>query len=276
MGNHFQCPLSKVIDGFFGPTPLGWLSDGNVPTTGIILLGNTGVGKSFLANVLLGENYFEHRCNSSSVTHETEWKNFRAHGRSYVVFNVPGLIEHDQGAIDRNKVQIERAFQQCPNSIVASVFANGIGGRLRDEDLVTFKALHDVYQFRDESFMFIINDLPAGHSSYYEGETAARLEYLSKMHHVKICFVDRIDTKSWMQKGLLRIKLLNTIGLCTPSTHQKNGEIILSADKIKHLKAEVQQRQDDFDARRRELEAQIELQHEKLMAMQSNDICVIQ
>lgn len=79
-----------------------------------------------------------------------------------------------------------------------------------------------------------------------------------------------------MQKGLLRIKLLNTIVFCTPSTHQKNGEIILSADKIKQLKAEVQQRQDDFGARRQKLEAQIELQHEKLMAMQSNGICVIE
>lgn len=116
----------------------------------------------FLQMFCLEKNYFEHRCNSSSVTHETEWKNFGAHGRSYVVFNVPGLIEHDPGATDRNKIQIERAFQRCPNSIVVSVFANGKGGRLRDDDLVTFKALNDVYQFKDESFMFIINGLPAG------------------------------------------------------------------------------------------------------------------
>ena len=195
MGNHSGCPLMKVFEVYLGPFLPTWLSDRDHPTVGLILLGNTGAGKSFLANILLGENAFEHRCDTASVTHETQWKSVRVYGRFYMIFNVPGLIEYDQEAVDRNKIQIQRAFEQCPNSIVAPVFANGAAGRLRDEDLVAFSALKDAYQFRSESLLFIINDLPAGHSSYYEGEATARLQHLLNMNSLKICFVDRINTR---------------------------------------------------------------------------------
>ncbi|UJR17244.1 hypothetical protein I4U23_004139 [Adineta vaga] len=185
-----RCPLMKVIEAYMGPIFPAGFSDGDHPTVGLILLRNTGIGKSFLANILIGIDTFEHRCGTNSVTHETCWDSFLAFGRVYMVFNVSGLIECDQAAIERNKIQIQRAFEKRPDSFVASIFANGVGGRLRDEDLVAFNALTDVYHFRPQSLLFIINDLPSNHSSYYEGEATARLNHLLGMRAVKISFVD--------------------------------------------------------------------------------------
>ncbi|CAF1210976.1 unnamed protein product [Adineta ricciae] len=163
---------------------------------GLILLGNTGVGKSFIGNVVLGRDVFEHECSSSSVTHETEFEDYTIGNGSFAVFNIPGLIEAEQAAVDRNKIEIYKAFQQRPNSVVAFVFSGGSGGRIRDEDIVAFKAINDVYHFDSESLLFIINDLPNDRSSKYEGETAIKLERLTEMPNVRMCFLDRISKKT--------------------------------------------------------------------------------
>ncbi|CAF3872328.1 unnamed protein product [Rotaria sp. Silwood1] len=159
---------------------------------GLILLGNSGVGKSFIGNVVLGRDVFEHGCSASSVTHETEFEDYAVGNASYAVFNIPGLIEADQEAVDRNKTEIYKAFQQRPNSIVAFVFTGGSGGRIRDEDVVAFKAIHAAYNFQPESLLLIVNDLPLNRSPKYEGETTIRLEGLVNIPNVRICFLDRI------------------------------------------------------------------------------------
>ncbi|CAF4734590.1 unnamed protein product, partial [Rotaria magnacalcarata] len=60
---------------------------------------------------------FKHECSPSSVTHATEFQAYTADGDSYAVFNIPGLLEDDQDAVDRNKQEIYKAFQQSPNSV---------------------------------------------------------------------------------------------------------------------------------------------------------------
>ncbi|CAF3647792.1 unnamed protein product [Rotaria socialis] len=159
---------------------------------GLILLGNSGVGKSFLGNVILGRDVFEHECSSGSVTHETEFEDYAVGNASYAVFNIPGLIEADQEAVDRNKTEIYKAFQQRPNSVVAYVFTGGSGGRIRDEDVVGFKAISAAYNFQPDSLLLIVNDLPLNRSPKYEGETAIKLEGLVNIPSARICFLDRI------------------------------------------------------------------------------------
>ena len=144
-------------------------------------------------------------------------------------------------------MKFKRHLISVPNSIIVPVFGNGAAGRLRDEDLVAFNALNDVYRFRSESLMFIINDLPSDHSSYYEGKASARLENLLKMKELSICFVDRIDVNNWFQKKQLRMKLLNNLTSRNPSIHEKNGEIALPVDKIRQLTEEMRKKQDDFE-----------------------------
>jgi DNA replication protein DnaC len=63
---------------------------------GLIILGNSGVGKSFLANILLDKDVFKHEFSARSVTHRTEFQEIRIEDHRYAIFNIPGLIEADQ------------------------------------------------------------------------------------------------------------------------------------------------------------------------------------
>lgn len=71
---------------------------------GLIILGNSGVGKSFLANILLKEEAFRHEFSARSVTHRTEFREITVNGIRFAIFNIPGLIEADQVIIlDKNQ-----------------------------------------------------------------------------------------------------------------------------------------------------------------------------
>ena len=200
---------------------------------GLILLGNTGVGKSFIGNVVLGRDVFEHDCSASSVTHETEFEDYTASNGSFAVFNIPGLIEAEQEAVDRNKTEIYKAFQQRPNSVVAFVFNGGSGGRIRDEDVVAFKAINDVYHFDSESLLLIINDLPNDRSSQYEGGTAIKLERLIEIPNVRMCFLDRISKKTITNNE--PVEALNTNE--RPNSSTKTHGIDIVGKKLKDVKS---------------------------------------
>ena len=205
----------------------------SVSKYGLILLGNTGVGKSFIGNVVLGRDVFEHDCSASSVTHETEFEDFTVGNGSFAVFNIPGLIEAEQEAVDRNKIEIYKAFQQRPNSVVAFVFNGGSGGRIRDEDVVAFKAVNDVYHFDSESLLLIINDLPNDRSPKYEGETAIKLERLIEIPNVRMCFLDRISKKTIRSNEAVGSTNLNE----KPNSSTKLHGMDLVGKKLKDVKS---------------------------------------
>ncbi|CAF1525792.1 unnamed protein product, partial [Didymodactylos carnosus] len=145
---------------------------------GLIILGNTGVGKSYLANILLDRDVFKHDCNPGSVTHATEFEDIHIGESNYSIFNIPGLIEADQQRIDLNKCEIHKAFQLRPNSIIIFVFGGGSGGRINDEDVIAFRSINKAYDFTRKSLLLFVNDLPNGRKSEYDGETKIRLETL--------------------------------------------------------------------------------------------------
>lgn len=232
---------------------------------GVIILGNSGVGKSFLANVLLDQDRFPHKFSPESVTTETEQADTSFGGQVFTIFNIPGLIEAEQDKIDRNKREIERAFGQKLNSLILFVFGEQ-GGRIRDEDIVTFQAIHKAYQFKMDSLLLIVNNLTTDRQNDYEGETITYLKQKVAIHFEHICFLDEINKKNLAERQDLRKKLLDKMVHLKPHMHIKIQDIELQLSMIAELKKDIQELHKDFEGQRQKYRDQIRHQQDRYKA----------
>ncbi|UJR12353.1 hypothetical protein I4U23_016530 [Adineta vaga] len=194
-------------------------------TNGLILLGNIGVGKSLLGNIISNHETFQHQCSASSVTHHVQCQNTTIGSMLYSIYDTPGLLEDDQTVVDRNKQEIYKAFQQCPNCIVVFVFTGGSAGRIRDEDVRVLQALNAVFNFQQQSLVLIINDLPKNRSAGYESEIRIKLQGYCKIPNVKMCLLDHINTSNLQEREQLRKQLIGTVLQCVPTNHVQSGVI---------------------------------------------------
>jgi len=134
---------------------------------------------------------FVHKFSPNSVTSVTEFQTLEFEDTSIAVFNIPGLIESNQAAIDRNKIQIHKAFELRPVSIILYVFGNQ-GGRIREEDLIAFQAIDQAYKIDREALCFIVNDLDKDRPDEYDGETTLTLmSHLQLQEVPKNCFLSQ-------------------------------------------------------------------------------------
>jgi predicted GTPase len=177
---------------------------------GLIILGNSGVGKSFLANILLGREAFAHEFQPNSVTHVTEFQEMELGHDIFAIFNIPGLIEAEQERIDLNKIEIDKAFAQRPNSIVMFVFGQR-GGRIQEEDITAFNAINAAYPFKPKSLVLVVNSLPKKRLPSYEGTTLVLFQQLFKDVHVNnsnLCFLNYINGEDSQERQHLKEQLL--------------------------------------------------------------------
>ena len=134
-------------------------------------------GKSYLSNMLLGRQVFKSNFSAGSVTNTTSFEPLDGHGKWHIS-DIPGLIEGQQSLIDRNKREIDRAFKQHPVAVVLFVFSAASSGRLLDQDVIAWNALHKAYRFDPESVLFIVNNVDA--EEVQESETQAMEEAEAK------------------------------------------------------------------------------------------------
>ncbi|CAF1351857.1 unnamed protein product [Adineta steineri] len=223
---------------------------------GLILLGNSGVGKSFLANRLLNDDQaFESRFSVRSVTRHTEWKDMSAAigNHTYSVANIPGLVEANQKLIDENRQEIMNAFEQHPCAIVLFVFGNN-NGRIRDEDLVAFMRINGAYEFLPNSMILIINGIPSNRPSDYDKKTTKLLQELTHIETTHIYFIEEATSET--SKNKIHNLLRDAIAECEPNVHKKKHDIKLLADEISRLKKESKYRQDQLLAQQTEDETE--------------------
>jgi DNA polymerase/3'-5' exonuclease PolX len=97
---------------------------------GIIILGNVGVEKTYICNLLIGHRKFVSAYEPEAVTTATESYRIATASGNLLIYNIPGLIETNQERIDRNKREIMKAFDLSPISIVMFVTSAAIGGRI--------------------------------------------------------------------------------------------------------------------------------------------------
>jgi F0F1-type ATP synthase epsilon subunit len=206
---------------------------------GLIIVGNSGVGKSYLANIILGKQYFKHDFSARSVTHRTESITCILGDKCYRIYNIPGLIEGDEERIALNKREISRAFEeQKEHSLVVIYVFGHQNGRIRNEDIVTFKAIHKAYTFSPDSLITIVNGLPPDRPNTYNEATQATLIGLLGMQPGHICFIDRLKSGDISQKGV-QTYLIDTILIVRPQIHIKTDNINLVVDEVFRLKDEV-------------------------------------
>ena len=243
---------------------------------GLIILGNSGVGKSFIGNLFLGHEAFEHKSKPRAVTTTTEFEETKVGDDTYAIFNIPGLIEAKQSQIDKNKEEIDKAFQECPTSVIIYVFGVN-NGRIRSEDIIAFNALNDAYPFGEKSLVLVVNTIPSlkERDEHYEGETIVLLrEELSMKKFEMVCFLDKIDPGNDLEKRQLRKKLLSVVISALPKEHIKQRDISLRADEIAGLITHMKDMMIQFAKERREWQGQIrtaQKQHEREMKEQQEN-----
>ncbi|CAF1398568.1 unnamed protein product [Adineta steineri] len=219
-------------------------------TYGLIIVGNSGVGKSFLANIILGKQYFKHDFSARSVTHRTESITCILGGKQFRIYNIPGLIEGDEERIAQNRREITRAFEeQKKHSLIVIYVFGHQNGRIRNEDVVTFRAIHNAYTFSPDSLITIVNGLPVDRPNTYNEETQATLIDLLGMRPDHICFIDRLKLGGTHQEDV-RTYLIDTILNVRPRIHIKTNEINLMTDDVFQLQSDLDKLQIEMNTER--------------------------
>ncbi|UJR17942.1 hypothetical protein I4U23_004841 [Adineta vaga] len=230
---------------------------------GLIILGNSGVGKSFLGNVLLGEDVFTHEFSPRSVTHRTEFKEITFENHRYAIFNIPGLIEADQARVNVNKCEIDHAFSKRPNSLIIYVFGQQ-NGRIRDEDVVAFTAINKAYPLNIKSLLLVVNGLPEDRPSNYEGEVMLMIQDIIQISvsPERVCFLNQIDRGNSKERQALKEQLLRAIVELTPTKHMKVQDIHLRVDEVAALKQQIEEMTKAFEQNKKFFQEEIR-QHQK-------------
>lgn len=209
---------------------------------GLIILGNSGVGKSFIANLLLPNEKFVHNSSAKAVTKTTEFVEQRIGSTTFVIFNIPGLVELNQKQIDTNKKEIDKAFKECPNSVVIFIFGTQ-NGRIIGQDVMAFNALNEAYPFESISLILAVNNIPpkTKRDANYEGEVIAELRQNLEMKRFRdVLFLDTIDTNNREEKKKLATKLSTFLHSSMPHFYIKIKDIHLQADEIEKLTNQLQ------------------------------------
>lgn len=242
---------------------------------GIIILGNAGSGKSFLCNVLLDRIRFDSEFKPTAVTTETEQEIIGIYGKTFSIFNVPGLIEDDQERIDLNKKEIEKAFQRCPNSIVIFVWAPNTGGRVSPNDGIAFSALHQAYEYQPTSVIYVINNVPSNRPSTYDAAFLVQIEQALSRNGLHITpddsvFVEWTDFHNLEKRRAVQQKLFRSIVRHKPETYVKKNEIIVETARVKALIQEFKRQPAEAQKDQEKYRNEIEEMKRKLAAAEAS------
>lgn len=252
----------------------------------ILTCGNSGVGKSFIDNIILGSNVFDHSNIYTSVTRTMEVQMTDINGRSAAVYNLPGLVEANTNNWNDNKNEIMKSFEQSRNQVVVFVFGLGNGGRIRGEDVAAFESLNKAYNFNKHSLITVLNnfDIMNADKDYKVNSILYLRELLDwpPEQKLSIVFIEKLPntTAEAVQNSetvyAIRQQLFKSIDEAVPYAHKKAADIVYTAELVQQAKTKLSQLIADLTNLRakhanelQSLKVQIEQEHKKHLADQA-------
>ncbi|CAF3394562.1 unnamed protein product [Rotaria socialis] len=246
---------------------------------GIIILGNSGSGKSFLCNILLDEMRFRSEYDPNAVTVKTERAEIKMGEMTFSIFNIPGLIESDQQRIDQNKKEIEKAFQMCPYSIVIYVWTPNSGGRVVADDGIGFSALHKAYQFPSTSIIYVINNVLSNRKRSFDVDFLVQIKEALTVNQLTLTpddsvFVEKINFDDKQERQTMRKKIINCIAIHSPAIQEKKADIILETAQLRELREKFKRHQAEAEKDQKKYKSELEemrLKLERVEAIRTPD-----
>lgn len=196
--------------------------------TRLYLVGNAGVGKSFLCNCLLQEERFESKDQAASCTRTVEFADLALMDRTLRIYNIPGLLEADPERVKINAKLLQEALDHKDPAIMIYVLTTE-GGRVRDSDYAAYNALKEAYNIQQHSFAFLVNKSTSrndknGITAYIHSLLAdRRVEFLAD-------FESEVDSKTNYAQIMesMRPTLLNLIDKLQAAEMKKISDIKLT------------------------------------------------
>ncbi|CAF3426239.1 unnamed protein product [Rotaria socialis] len=136
---------------------------------GLISLGKSGVGKSFIANRLLNRDSFESNTAAGPVTKLMSFSPYQHEKKQCIVYDVPCLLNISQEVMKSNREEIKKAFEHSLQTIVLFIVGEQ-SGRISEEDITTITLINDAYKIPHESLVLIVNSVPKDMTDDYRNK----------------------------------------------------------------------------------------------------------
>jgi len=200
----------------------------------IMILGNTGVGKSYIANCILGEEKFESKKSRTSVTRVNETATTVSGQFEYKIYNIPGLLEADEKKVKENKDQLISAMEKKEDIVIFYVLTDE-SMRLRSSDVVAYKALENAYEMDRNNLCFILNksELKNNEANEFRDEITTMLGngYFLELKKVQ---TEQKDFKT--NSNQIRSSIINKVNEMKAHSIKKKKDLILEGKLIDELK----------------------------------------
>ncbi|CAF4654371.1 unnamed protein product, partial [Rotaria socialis] len=229
------------------------------PEFGLIILGNSGSGKSYICNMIIGYERFETDHRREAVTTTVESHRINAGPSDLLIYNVPGLIESHQEEIDRNKREIVKAFEQSPMSVVIFLWTP-VNGRPQPDDIIAFKALKEAYKFPSKSLIFVLNNIPSQRPPTYEARFFALLTKMLNPMPISLedmfC-LDTLNSEDNDEFSITRGRLIHFIAEHHEKEQKLQANIIVRSNELRMLREAVKKQYLEVEENKQALELQI-------------------
>jgi len=213
----------------------------------LIILGNTGVGKSAAINAFLGFERFESKDSVVSVTRKLEYEYLETEETLYKVYNLPGLLEDDEKRIQENKTIIQTALDM-KEDVYLYYMLTVESGRTRNDDIVAFKALNKAYSLESKKLSFIVNkcefDLKEKNEDTWRVQTALRFKEM--MMEAEVYFIHKDTNK---QNFTFEIQQCLSYSLTVQESGyiKKLKELTLGSDIIVQIRKELREQIEKYE-----------------------------